>query len=281
MVYLCGRPLPQPRPLHARPRDRDSEDGLGRRRLAAHRRRRGLPTVDTDAPRAAAAAASRHRRRPARTSTAPQLPIDFQWLRSPWPDELFSLTARPGYLAALRPRNDRQPVPAGARRAPAAVALLQRGDERRIRAAALPADGGPGLLLQQLQVPLPHVSTTSDRQARSGHVGAARPRRRRTRSRRPLRFRRTLPSNCGSRSTTSVCISATASAAPNGPGSRNSSTPASSPTKRLRRGCRTSRARSSAWRARTCPVPPVPPISTGSSTSSGRTASIRSDVLNE
>ena len=27
-----------------------------------------------------------------------QLPIDFQWLRSPWPDELFSLTARPGHL---------------------------------------------------------------------------------------------------------------------------------------------------------------------------------------
>ncbi|MEO8022994.1 glycoside hydrolase family 43 protein [Polaromonas sp.] len=28
----------------------------------------------------------------------PQLPIDFQWLRSPWPQELFSLTARPGHL---------------------------------------------------------------------------------------------------------------------------------------------------------------------------------------
>lgn len=27
-----------------------------------------------------------------------QLPIDFQWLRSPWPDELFSLTVRPGHL---------------------------------------------------------------------------------------------------------------------------------------------------------------------------------------
>lgn len=26
------------------------------------------------------------------------LPMDFQWLRSPWPDELFSLSARPGYL---------------------------------------------------------------------------------------------------------------------------------------------------------------------------------------
>ena len=28
----------------------------------------------------------------------PALPMDFQWLRSPWPEELFSLTARPGYL---------------------------------------------------------------------------------------------------------------------------------------------------------------------------------------
>ena len=27
-----------------------------------------------------------------------ELPIAFQWLRSPWPDELFSLTARPGHL---------------------------------------------------------------------------------------------------------------------------------------------------------------------------------------
>jgi len=26
------------------------------------------------------------------------LPIDFQWLRSPWPGELFSLTERPGFL---------------------------------------------------------------------------------------------------------------------------------------------------------------------------------------
>jgi xylan 1,4-beta-xylosidase len=27
-----------------------------------------------------------------------QLPIDFQWLRSPWPEQLFSLTERPGHL---------------------------------------------------------------------------------------------------------------------------------------------------------------------------------------
>ncbi len=28
----------------------------------------------------------------------PKRPLDFQWLRSPWPEELFSLTARSGYL---------------------------------------------------------------------------------------------------------------------------------------------------------------------------------------
>jgi xylan 1,4-beta-xylosidase len=29
---------------------------------------------------------------------SPELPLEFQWLRSPWPAELFSLTERPGYL---------------------------------------------------------------------------------------------------------------------------------------------------------------------------------------
>ena len=28
----------------------------------------------------------------------PHLPIEFQWLRTPWPDEIFNLTARPGFL---------------------------------------------------------------------------------------------------------------------------------------------------------------------------------------
>ncbi len=26
------------------------------------------------------------------------LPIDFQWLRTPWPEKIFSLSARPGHL---------------------------------------------------------------------------------------------------------------------------------------------------------------------------------------
>jgi xylan 1,4-beta-xylosidase len=36
--------------------------------------------------------------RPGTDFDGPDLPIDFQWLRSPFPDELFSLTARPGWL---------------------------------------------------------------------------------------------------------------------------------------------------------------------------------------
>jgi xylan 1,4-beta-xylosidase len=28
----------------------------------------------------------------------PRLPLEFQWLRSPWPDQLFSLAERPGFL---------------------------------------------------------------------------------------------------------------------------------------------------------------------------------------
>src|SRR6185312_6862797 len=36
---------------------------------------------------------------PARTDfNTPQLPIDFQWLRTPHPEEIFSLSARPGFL---------------------------------------------------------------------------------------------------------------------------------------------------------------------------------------
>ena len=30
------------------------------------------------------------------TFDRPELPLEFQWLRSPYPDELFSLTERPG-----------------------------------------------------------------------------------------------------------------------------------------------------------------------------------------
>ena len=98
MVYLCGRPL--------RNRGRctlgretaiqkmvwradgwlRTADGEG----ASHSRSRPRPALPPHAFPAAPGA--RGFRRPASCR------IDFQWLRSPWPDELFSLTERPGYL---------------------------------------------------------------------------------------------------------------------------------------------------------------------------------------
>jgi xylan 1,4-beta-xylosidase len=56
----------------------------------------GLPSVETEAPQVAAPVAPPP---PARENfDGAQLPIVFQWLRSPWPGDLFSLTERPGFL---------------------------------------------------------------------------------------------------------------------------------------------------------------------------------------
>jgi xylan 1,4-beta-xylosidase len=52
--------------------------------------------LETEGPRVAAEKAPTPS--PRENFDAAQLPIDFQWLRSPWPDELFTLTGRPGFL---------------------------------------------------------------------------------------------------------------------------------------------------------------------------------------
>src|SRR5204862_4611861 len=56
----------------------------------------GLPQLEVPGPQAPAHALPT----PAARSDfdGGTLPIEFQWLRSPWPNELFSLSARPGYL---------------------------------------------------------------------------------------------------------------------------------------------------------------------------------------
>ena len=96
MVYLCGRPL--------RNRGRCTlgretaiqpmtwgEDGWLRTADGS-----SLPTVEAAGPRLPAHVFPPA---PAREDfDGAQLPIDFQWLRSPSPDELFSLDARPGHL---------------------------------------------------------------------------------------------------------------------------------------------------------------------------------------
>jgi len=96
MVHLCGRPI--------RNRGRCT---LGRE-TAIQRMvwgddgwlrtadGEGVPRIDVEAPMLPA---HRFAAAPARQDfDQPRLPVDFQWLRSPWPEELFSLTDRPGYL---------------------------------------------------------------------------------------------------------------------------------------------------------------------------------------
>jgi xylan 1,4-beta-xylosidase len=56
----------------------------------------GVPRLETPAPKL-----PEHKfpEKPVREDfDSPELPIDFQWLRTPYPDELFSLTERPGFL---------------------------------------------------------------------------------------------------------------------------------------------------------------------------------------
>lgn len=96
LVHLCGRPL--------RNRGRCTlgretaiqkmawgEDGWLRTADGS-----GLPLSEVDAP---ALPPQECPPSPEREDfDSPQLPLDFQWLRTPWPEELFSLTERPGHL---------------------------------------------------------------------------------------------------------------------------------------------------------------------------------------
>ena len=96
MVHLCGRPLPN-RGRCTLGRETAiqkmvwSADGWLRTADG-----QGIPLMEAPPPSLPAhpfpAGSSREE------FDSPELPIDFQWLRSPRPDELFSLTARPGHL---------------------------------------------------------------------------------------------------------------------------------------------------------------------------------------
>jgi xylan 1,4-beta-xylosidase len=56
----------------------------------------GISTIETPAP---SLPVHKFPMTPAREDfNEPVLPIHFQWLRTPWPEEIFSLTARPGFL---------------------------------------------------------------------------------------------------------------------------------------------------------------------------------------
>jgi xylan 1,4-beta-xylosidase len=97
MVYLCGRPLRNRgrctlgRETAIQPMTWGADGWL--RSSDGH----GIAQTEVAAPKGVAP--HPFPPSPAREDfDTAQLPLDFQWLRSPWPDELFSLTARPGYL---------------------------------------------------------------------------------------------------------------------------------------------------------------------------------------
>ena len=97
MVFLCGRPL--------RNRGRCT---LGRETAIQPmtwgadgwlRTTDGQGIAQTTAPAPRGLPAHTFPALPTRENfDTARLPLAFQWLRSPWPDELFSLTARPGHL---------------------------------------------------------------------------------------------------------------------------------------------------------------------------------------
>lgn len=96
MVYLCGRPLPNRGRCTlgretAIQKMKWGEDGWLRTAESD-----GVPVLETAAPKL-----PEHPFPPAPARSefdAADLPLDFQWLRTPHPEELFSLTARPGHL---------------------------------------------------------------------------------------------------------------------------------------------------------------------------------------
>lgn len=96
MVYLCGRPLRNrgrctlgretaiQRMLWGEDDWLRTEDGSGVPVTEAMAPKLPVHVFDTPVER--------------EDFDGPDLPLDFQWLRSPWPDELFSLKERPGFL---------------------------------------------------------------------------------------------------------------------------------------------------------------------------------------
>jgi xylan 1,4-beta-xylosidase len=97
-VYLCGRPLPNRgrcvlgRETAIQKMIWGSDDWLRTRDGS------GAPELETPAPTGVPADATTPATSVREDFDAGELPIDFQWLRSPFPEELFSLSARPGYL---------------------------------------------------------------------------------------------------------------------------------------------------------------------------------------
>ncbi|HVU32994.1 MAG TPA: glycoside hydrolase family 43 protein [Opitutaceae bacterium] len=96
LVYLCGRPLRNRGRCTLGRETAIQPMGWGDDGWLRTRDGSGLPELQPPAPDLPTHPFAVP---PAREDfDSPTLPIDFQWLRSPWPDELFSLTTRPGFL---------------------------------------------------------------------------------------------------------------------------------------------------------------------------------------
>jgi xylan 1,4-beta-xylosidase len=95
-VYLCGRPLPNRGRCVLGRETAIQKMVWGSDHWLRTLDGSGLPELETPAPPLPAvpfaASGVRH------DFDGDQLPVDFQWLRSPWPEELFSLSERRGFL---------------------------------------------------------------------------------------------------------------------------------------------------------------------------------------
>jgi xylan 1,4-beta-xylosidase len=112
MVYLCGRPLPN-RGRCTLGRETSIQKMIwGKDDWLRTLDGQGVPTLETSAPPTTPSTVGAEESgegvfRSTRNTRChydfdePQLPLDFQWLRTPWPQEIFSLTARPGFLRLL------------------------------------------------------------------------------------------------------------------------------------------------------------------------------------
>ena len=125
MVYLCGRPLRNRGRCTLGRETAIQKMVWGKDDWLRTLDGQGIPTLETPAPmfgaRLSPGAAGFERVEGSKSSDVcerggvaapedgrtpevrydfnePRLPIDFQWLRTPWPEEIFSLTARPGFL---------------------------------------------------------------------------------------------------------------------------------------------------------------------------------------
>src|SRR3982751_5422971 len=136
----------QSRPLRTRARDRDPEDGVGPGRLAAHGGwQRTTAARDSGAGAAGRAISVRPGPRGLRgRRTTHRFPVAALALAR----GIVQPARAPRFPAPVRPRDHRQPVPAITGGAPPAGPVLQRLDRDGVRARALPAARGPGLLLQ-------------------------------------------------------------------------------------------------------------------------------------